>query len=155
MLKICCCADGKTTSHALGLLEPRGVLFTEPGTDVYGGMIIGEHSRESDLEVNPVREKKLTNVRNTGSEERVSLSPPRYSFIPLIVMQDVLLLQAGEKGYSFFRADESMCRSMTLEDAIGFVAGDELIEVTPSSVRLRKRILESSRRRSDRRSAAA
>lgn len=74
-------ADGHTTAHALGQLEPRGRLFVEPGTAVYEGMIIGEHSRDNDLEVNPVRAKKLTNVRNTGSEERVSLSPPRCGFL--------------------------------------------------------------------------
>ena len=70
-------ADGKTTHHALALLEPRGILFVEPQTEVYEGMVIGEHSRENDLEVNPVREKKLTNIRNTGSEERVTLTPAR------------------------------------------------------------------------------
>ena len=71
-------SGGRATSHALGLLEPRGVLFTVPSDEVYEGMIIGEHAREGDLDVNPVREKKLTNMRNTGSEEKVHLSPPRY-----------------------------------------------------------------------------
>ncbi|KAL3154804.1 hypothetical protein ABBQ38_011348 [Trebouxia sp. C0009 RCD-2024] len=111
-------AGGKTTTHALGLLEPRGTLFTGIQQEVYNGMIIGECSRDGEMEVNPVREKKLTNVRNTGSEEKVSLSPPRL---------------------------------FTLEDAIGYVAEDELIEVTPSKIRLRKRTLDSSVRKSQRR----
>lgn len=114
-------AGGKTTTHALGLLEPRGVLFTGIQQEVYNGMIIGECSRDGEMEVNPVREKKLTNVRNTGSEEKVSLSPPRV---------------------------------FTLEDAIGYVAEDELIEVTPSKIRLRKRMLDSSARKSLKRKAA-
>ncbi|KAI3431850.1 hypothetical protein D9Q98_010602 [Chlorella vulgaris] len=111
-------AGGRTTAYALGALEPRGVLFVSGASDVYEGMIVGEHSRETDLEINPVREKKLTNVRNTGSEERVALSPPRI---------------------------------LTLEDAIGYVAGDELIEVTPTKLRLRKRTLESGGRRQQKR----
>ncbi|KAA6417376.1 MAG: elongation factor family [Trebouxia sp. A1-2] len=114
-------AGGKTTTHALGLLEPRGVLFTGIQQEVYNGMIIGECSRDGEMEVNPVREKKLTNVRNTGSEEKVSLSPARV---------------------------------FTLEDAIGYVAEDELIEVTPSKIRLRKRMLDSSTRKSLKRKAA-
>lgn len=58
-------------------LEPRGVLFTVPNDEVYEGMIVGEHARDGDLDVNPVREKKLTNFRTTGAEEKVQLSPPR------------------------------------------------------------------------------
>ncbi|KAL4423643.1 hypothetical protein ABPG77_009230, partial [Micractinium sp. CCAP 211/92] len=115
-------AGGKSTAYALGGLEARGVLFVEPSAEVYEGMVVGEHSRESDLEVNPVREKKLTNVRNTGSEERVLLSPPRV---------------------------------LTLEDAIGYVAADELIEVTPTKLRLRKRTLESGMRRQQKRKEEA
>jgi GTP-binding protein len=111
---------GKATLHALGLLEARGALFVGPGTEVYEGMVVGESSREADLEINPVREKKLTNVRNTGSEERVHLSPPR---------------------------------AMTLEEAIGYVGADELMEVTPGAVRLRKRVLESGARRAGKRKA--
>jgi GTP-binding protein len=110
---------GKATLHALGALEARGTLFIEPGADVYEGMVVGESSRSgADLEVNPVREKKLTNVRNTGSEEKVQLTPPRL---------------------------------MTLEEAIGYVGSDELIEVTPSAVRLRKRTLQSGLRRARKR----
>lgn len=71
-------AAGRATAYALGQLEPRGTLFTVPTDEVYEGMIVGEHARDADLDVNPVREKKLSNVRNTGSEDRVTLSPPRY-----------------------------------------------------------------------------
>lgn len=110
--------QGRATLHALGSLEARGILFIKPGDEVYEGMIVGESSRGGDLEVNPCKEKQLTNVRNTGSEDKVFLSPPRV---------------------------------MTLEEAIGYVASDELIEVTPKSVRLRKKTLESSRRRAERR----
>lgn len=111
-------SGGKSTTYALGGLEPRGVLFVEPGAEVYEGMIVGEHSRESDLEVNPVREKKLTNVRAAGADDKVFLAPPRL---------------------------------MTLEDAIGYVAADELIEVTPTKLRLRKRTLDSGMRRQQKR----
>ena len=66
-------ADGKTTLHALGSLEARGSLFTGVGTEVYTGMIIGECARENNLEVNPVREKKLSNVRASGADEKVNV----------------------------------------------------------------------------------
>ncbi|KAK9916112.1 hypothetical protein WJX75_008777 [Coccomyxa subellipsoidea] len=108
-------ADGKTTLHALGSLEARGSLFAGVGMEVYAGMIIGECARENNMEVNPVREKKLSNVRASGADEKTYLTPPRV---------------------------------MTLEDAIGYVAGDELMEVTPKSIRLRKRLLDSSSRKS-------
>lgn len=68
---------GRATLHALGQLEARGVLFTHPTAEVYEGMIVGEHSREGDLDVNPVREKKLTNMRSTGAEDKIHLTPPR------------------------------------------------------------------------------
>ncbi len=109
-------APGKATLHALGALDSRGELFIEPGTELYAGMIVGANAREGDLEVNAVREKKLTNVRNTGSEEKVHLAPARL---------------------------------MGLEEAIGYVAADELIEVTPGAVRLRKRVLDPGRRRAE------
>jgi GTP-binding protein len=85
-------------------------------------MVVGESARDGDLEVNPVREKKLTNVRNTGSEEKVHLPPPR---------------------------------TVALEEAVGWVAADELIEVTPGAVRLRKRLLDSGARRAGRRKGDA
>ncbi|ONM38258.1 elongation factor family protein [Zea mays] len=105
---------GLITSHALMSLEARGILFVSPGMEAYEGMIVGEHSRDSDLEVNPVRTKELTNIRAPGKDENVRLSPPRL---------------------------------MSLEEAIGYVAADELIEVTPKVVRLRKKYLDSTKRK--------
>ncbi|THG17311.1 hypothetical protein TEA_008595 [Camellia sinensis var. sinensis] len=105
---------GTITAHALMSLEARGTLFVNPGMETYDGMIIGEHSRDTDLDVNPVRNKELTNVRAAGKDENVKLSPPRL---------------------------------MTLEEAIGYVASDELIEVTPKSIRLRKRYLDANKRK--------
>lgn len=95
-------------------LEARGTLFVSPGMETYEGMIVGEHSRDSDLDVNPVRTKELTNIRAPGKDENVRLSPPRL---------------------------------MSLEEAIGYVASDELIEVTPKAVRLRKRYLDANKRK--------
>ena len=74
-------ADGKTTLHALGSLEARGTLFCPPATEVYAGMLIGECARESDLEVNPVREKKLTNVRAANNDEKVTAAPAETPFV--------------------------------------------------------------------------
>ncbi len=105
--------SGTTTAYALEGLEDRGVLFVPPGVEVYEGMIIGEHSRDNDLDVNVVREKKLTNMRASSSDESVRLTPPR---------------------------------AMNLEQAIEFIAEDEMVEVTPKSLRLRKKILQANRR---------
>jgi GTP-binding protein len=104
---------GKTTPYALFNLEPRGRLFVKPGTDVYEGMIVGEHNRENDLDVNVCREKKLTNIRAAGKDENVILSPPR---------------------------------QMSLEQSIEWIDEDELIEVTPKTIRLRKKILAGNMR---------
>jgi GTP-binding protein len=104
---------GTTTSYALEGLEDRGVLFVAPGVEVYEGMVVGEHSRDNDLDVNVVREKKLTNMRASSSDEAVRLTPPR---------------------------------AMNLEQAIEFIAEDELVEVTPKSLRLRKKVLQANRR---------
>ncbi|KAK6259849.1 hypothetical protein SCA6_014323 [Theobroma cacao] len=105
---------GTITAHALMSLEARGTLFVTPGMETYDGMIVGEHSRDTDLDVNPVRTKELTNVRAACKDENVKLSPPRL---------------------------------MTLEEAIGYVASDELIEVTPKAIRLRKRYLDVNKRK--------
>ncbi|KAF7144941.1 hypothetical protein RHSIM_Rhsim04G0072400 [Rhododendron simsii] len=105
---------GTVTSYALMSLEPRGTLFVIPGMEAYDGMIVGEHSRDTDLDVNPVRAKELTNIRSAGKDDTVRLSPPRL---------------------------------MTLEEAIGYVASDELIEVTPKSIRLRKKYLDANKRK--------
>ncbi len=104
---------GNTTAYALWGLQERGGLFVGPGTEVYEGMIIGENSRDNDLDVNCVREKKLTNMRSSTADEAIRLVP----FKPL-----------------------------NLEQAIEFIADDELVEVTPKSLRLRKKILQSNRR---------
>jgi GTP-binding protein len=115
-------ADGVAVAYALWYLEERGPLFIEPGTQVYEGMIIGEHSRGNDLEVNPLKQKQLTNIRTTAKDEAIRLTPPRL---------------------------------MTLERAIAYVAEDELVEVTPRSVRLRKKLLDPHARKRAERAAEA
>ena len=104
---------GTTTAYALYNLQERGELFVGPGTEVYEGMIIGENAREADLDVNTVREKKLTNMRSSTADEAIRLVP---------------------------------FRTLNLEQAIEFVADDEVVEVTPKSLRLRKKILQSNSR---------
>jgi GTP-binding protein len=104
---------GTTTAYALDGLQDRGVLFLPAGVEVYEGMIIGEHSRENDLDVNIVREKKLTNMRASSADDAVRLTPPRL---------------------------------LNLEQAIEFIADDEMVEVTPKSLRLRKKVLQANRR---------
>jgi GTP-binding protein len=105
--------SGRATSYAIDHLQPRGVLFSAPGDMVYEGMIVGEHSRPDDLDVNITKEKKLTNMRASTSDEMVHLVPP-------VVM--------------------------SLEQTLEFIREDELAEVTPKSLRLRKRILQANRR---------
>jgi GTP-binding protein len=113
-------ADGEAVQYSLFSLQDRGVLFVNPGDKVYVGMILGEHSRENDLDINPIKEKKLTNIRAAGKDEALLLVPPR---------------------------------RMSLEQAIAYVEDDELVEVTPSAVRLRKRFLDpNARKRNDRKS---
>jgi GTP-binding protein len=104
---------GTTTPYALFNLQPRGQLFIGAGIAVYEGMIIGEHNRPSDLDVNCTREKKLTNIRAAGRDENVILTPPR---------------------------------ELTIETALDWIDQDELVEVTPDAVRVRKKILECNRR---------
>ncbi|MBV9654814.1 MAG: translational GTPase TypA [Acetobacteraceae bacterium] len=112
-------ADGEAVQYALFSLQERGALFVNPGDKVYVGMIIGEHSRDNDLDVNPIKEKKLTNIRAAGKDEALLLTPPR---------------------------------RMSLEQAIAYVEDDELVEVAPSAIRLRKRHLDPhERKRADRR----
>ncbi len=106
---------GKTTAYAIEHLQPRGVLFVPPGEEVYEGMVVGEHTRPNDLDVNITREKKLTNMRSSTADELVRLTPPR---------------------------------QMSLEQAMEFIREDELVEVTPQVYRLRKKILQASRRKS-------
>jgi len=104
---------GRSNAYALFHLQPRGTMFIKEGTPVYEGMIIGENSRESDMDVNITKEKKLTNMRASGSDEALLLIPPRV---------------------------------MNLELALEFIREDELVEVTPQSIRLRKRVLEANKR---------
>jgi GTP-binding protein len=113
--------DGEAVAYALWKLQERGRMFVSPGDKLYEGMIIGIHSRDNDLVVNPIREKKLTNVRAAGKDEHIDLVPPI---------------------------------RLTLEYAVEFIADDELVEVTPQSIRLRKRYLkESDRKRAEREAA--
>lgn len=114
--------QGVAVAYALFNLQERGTLFVEPGDAVYEGMIVGEHARPGDLDVNATREKKLTNIRTTASDEMVVLEPPR---------------------------------PVTLELALEYIEDDELIEVTPSSLRLRKRELGATERRKLARQARA
>lgn len=106
--------NGKTVGYALTNLQQRGTLFLGPGVDVYAGMIIGENSRAEDMEVNPCKEKKLTNMRSKGDGASVLLEPPR---------------------------------QMTLEMCLEFLAEDELLEVTPKNLRIRKTILDPVKRK--------
>jgi GTP-binding protein len=107
--------SGKAVPYALFNLEPRGQLFVVPGDPVYEGMVIGEHNRPQDIDVNASKEKKLTNIRAAGKDDAVLLSP---------------------------------IKPLTLEQAISFIREDELVEVTPLSIRLRKTVLQASRRQS-------
>lgn len=104
---------GRSTIYALFHLQPRGVLFISENTSVYEGMIIGENSRDNDLDVNVIKEKKLTNIRAANADEALQLIPPRI---------------------------------MSLEQAIEFIKEDEFVEVTPQSIRLRKKVLEANKR---------
>jgi GTP-binding protein len=105
---------GRATSYAIEHLQPRGELFVAPGDEVYEGMIVGENARETDLDVNITKEKKLTNMRASTADEAIRLVPPRV---------------------------------MSLEQSMEFLAEDEFLEVTPASLRLRKKILPAVRRR--------
>ncbi|MBI0536191.1 translational GTPase TypA [Roseomonas sp. KE2513] len=107
-------SDGEAVQYSLFALQERGALFVDPGVKVYVGMILGEHSRENDLDVNPIKEKKLTNIRAAGKDEALLLVPPR---------------------------------RMSLEQAIAYIEEDELVEVTPTAIRLRKRYLDPHERK--------
>jgi GTP-binding protein len=115
--------DGEAVAYALWYLEERGKLFIVPGTKVYQGMIIGQHAKDNDLDVNPTKAKQLTNIRTTSKDEAVRLTP----IVP-----------------------------MTLEQAIAYIEDDELVEVTPQSIRIRKRELNPhDRKRASRAEADA
>jgi GTP-binding protein len=105
---------GVTTAYSLWNLQERGELFVGPGVDVYEGMVIGENAKDNDLDVNVVREKKLTNMRASTADEAIRLVP---------------------------------FRQLNLEQAIEFIAEDEYVEVTPKTLRLRKKVLQSNKRK--------
>ena len=115
-------AEGIAVAYALWNLEDRGPMMIDPGVAVYEGMIIGEHTRDSDLDVNPLKGKQLTNIRTTSKDEAVRLTPPR---------------------------------RLSLEQAIAYIEDDELVEITPKSIRLRKRLLLPEERKRSRKQAAA
>jgi len=106
--------NGTALAYSLFNLQDRGVLFIKPQDKVYVGMIIGEHSRPNDLDVNPIKGKQLTNVRAAGSDDAIKLVPPR---------------------------------EMSLERALEWIEDDELVEVTPENIRLRKKILDPTKRK--------
>jgi GTP-binding protein len=113
--------EGDAVAYAIWKLQERGRMFVSPGDKLYEGMIVGIHSRDNDLVVNPIREKKLTNVRASGKDEHIDLVPPI---------------------------------KLTLEYAVEFISDDELVEVTPQTIRLRKRFLkETDRKRASREAA--
>jgi GTP-binding protein len=106
--------DGTSTAYALWGLQERGELFVGPGVELYEGMVIGENAKDDDLDVNAVREKKLTNMRASTADEAIRLVP---------------------------------FRQLNLEQAIEFIADDEFVEITPKSLRLRKKVLQSNKRK--------
>lgn len=106
--------NGEATPFSLGNIQERGILFIPPQTKVYVGMIIGEHSRENDLDVNPIKAKHLTNMRASGSDEAIKLTPPR---------------------------------DLNLERALEWIEEDEILEVTPKNIRIRKKILDPTQRK--------
>ena len=107
-------SDGKAMAYALWNLEERGPLFVIPGDKIYAGMIVGEHAKGQDLEVNPLKAKQLTNIRASGKDDAVDLTPPL---------------------------------KMDLDKSLAYIGDDELVEVTPASIRLRKRYLDTHERK--------
>ncbi|MBI2297158.1 MAG: translational GTPase TypA, partial [Betaproteobacteria bacterium] len=110
--------NGEAVAYALWKLQERGRMFVDPGEPLYEGMIVGLHSRDNDLVVNPVKTKQLTNIRAAGKDEAILLTPPIRH---------------------------------TLESAVEFIADDELVEITPKSIRIRKRLLAENERKRTRR----
>jgi GTP-binding protein len=105
---------GEAVAYAMFKLEDRGPMMIEPGWKVYRGMIVGEHTRDNDLEINVLKGKQLTNIRTTSKDEAVRLTPPI---------------------------------RMSLEKALAYIEDDELVEVTPKSIRLRKKFLDPNERK--------
>ena len=113
--------EGVAVGYALFNLQERATMFVSPGVPVYGGMIVGEHVRPGDMDVNATKEKKASNIRTTAADEHITLEPPR---------------------------------KLTLELAMEFIEEDELMEITPDSIRLRKRELDSAKRKKAARAAS-
>jgi len=114
---------GEANAYALNNLEDRGILFVAPQEKLYEGMVIGENAKPDDLEVNPMKAKQLTNIRSSGKDDAIRLTPPKI---------------------------------MTLEQAIAYIDDDEMVEVTPQSIRLRKVHLDPhERKRASRKKDAA
>jgi GTP-binding protein len=107
-------SPGNAVAYALFFLEERGTLFVSPGDPVYEGMIMGEHNKGNELDVNPTKAKQLTNMRASGKDENIKLSPPRV---------------------------------IALEQALSYIQDDELVEVTPDAIRLRKKYLDPNTRK--------
>jgi GTP-binding protein len=105
---------GSAFAYSIWKLQERGSFFITPSTEVYVGMVVGENSRENDLNVNVCKNKKLTNVRSAGADDALNLTRPR---------------------------------KLTLEDALEYIGDDELVEITPAAIRLRKKILEPGMRK--------
>ena len=105
--------QGKTTAYAIYNLQERGEIFITPGTEVYEGMIVGENAKAVDLDVNIIKEKKLTNMRSSTADEAIRLVPPKI---------------------------------LNLEQAIEFIREDEFVEITPQTIRLRKKVLQANKR---------
>ncbi|NNC71738.1 MAG: translational GTPase TypA [Sphingomonadaceae bacterium] len=114
--------QGQAIAYSLNTLEDRGIMFVSPGEALYQGMVIGENSKPQDLEVNPTKTKQLTNIRSSGKDDAIRLTPPR---------------------------------RMTLEQAIAYIQNDELVEVTPKAIRIRKRHLDPHVRKKESRKAEA
>jgi GTP-binding protein len=106
--------QGEAIAYSLNTLEDRGIMFVGPGEKLYEGMVIGENAKPQDLEVNPTKTKQLTNIRSSGKDDAIRLTPPR---------------------------------RMTLEQAIAYIQDDELVEVTPKAIRIRKRHLDPHERK--------
>jgi GTP-binding protein len=114
--------NGEAVAYAIFYLQERGPMFINPGVKVYAGMVVGENSRDNDLEINVLKEKKLSNVRASGKDDAMILTPPI---------------------------------QMTLERALSYIQEDELVEVTPKTIRLRKKHLDSNIRKREEKKAAA
>ena len=111
--------QGETTGYGLFTLQDRGTMFISPNQPVYEGMIIGENTREMDMDVNPCKKKNVSNMRTSSSDEAIRLTPPKL---------------------------------LSLEQALEYINKDELVEVTPDSVRMRKTVLDKAQRGRDRKS---